>query len=243
MGDHEISALVAALAMAALHLAGQRMTFLSGLPRSAWLSAAGGVSVAYVFVHLLPVLAESQARDAPEVFGFVEHEIFLLGLIGLVVFYGVEHQSLDSRRRRRGADQADCTGAGAFWVSIGSFAVYNGVVGYLLMRPELAETSSLALYTLALGVHFVINDHALREHHQGAYDRVGRWIVAGAVLAGWALSVTIEISGEAIAMILAFLAGGVILNVFKEELPSDRQARLWPFVVAAALYAVLLQAA
>ncbi len=51
-------ALVAALA--AVHLFSGRMRFLSASPRSRWLSAAGGVSVAYVFVHLLPDLAEEQ---------------------------------------------------------------------------------------------------------------------------------------------------------------------------------------
>lgn len=33
---------------------------------------------------------------------------------GLVVFYGVERRSLDSRRRRRSADDADCTRTGVF---------------------------------------------------------------------------------------------------------------------------------
>jgi hypothetical protein len=54
-----LSSLVA-LVLAAVHVFGGRLTFLHDIPRSRWLSAAGGVSVAYVFVHLLPDLAAHQ---------------------------------------------------------------------------------------------------------------------------------------------------------------------------------------
>ncbi|MGV3569905.1 MAG: hypothetical protein ACO1PB_04835 [Ramlibacter sp.] len=43
-----------------VHLAARRMHFLSRSARSAWLSVAGGVSVAYVFPHLLPELHQGQ---------------------------------------------------------------------------------------------------------------------------------------------------------------------------------------
>ena len=45
---------------AAVHLLENRVRFLDGTPRSIWLSIAGDISVAYVFVHLLPELAEGQ---------------------------------------------------------------------------------------------------------------------------------------------------------------------------------------
>ena len=157
-----------------------------------------------------------------------------MALAGLAVFYGVESHTLRSRR-------ADRSGAVAFWLSMASFAVYNAIVGYLLLRGELDEPSALALYTVALGVHFVINDLALREHHLDAYRRTGRWLIAGAVLAGWALGVVATIPERAIALGLAFVGGGVVLNVMKEELPGERQARFLPFVAGAALYALLLQ--
>ncbi len=42
-------------------------------------------------------------------------------------------------------------------------------------------------------------------------------------------------------MIIAFIGGGVVLNVFKEELPGERRARFLPFAAGAAAYAALLQ--
>ena len=51
--DARIS-LVSAILLALAHIFAGKLRFLEGTPRSAWLSAASGVSVAYVFVHLLP---------------------------------------------------------------------------------------------------------------------------------------------------------------------------------------------
>ena len=243
MADQDALALVAALVLAAVHVAGGRLRFLGGIPRSAWLSAFGGVSVAYVFVHLLPELARGQEEIEGEggILGFLEDHVYLMALLGLALFYGVETHSLRSRAARRAATGDDRTHDGAFWLSIGSFAVYNAVIGYLLMRGELEEASALALYTFALAVHFVINDFGLREHHKDAYERVGRWVIAAAVLAGWVVGAVTTISERAIALVVAFIAGGVVLNVLKEELPGERQARFLPFIAGAALYAVLLQ--
>jgi hypothetical protein len=38
------------------------------------------------------------------------------------------------------------------------------------------------------------------------------------------------------------MAGGVILNVLKEELPEERQSKFWAFALGAAIYAALLVA-
>ena len=40
--------------------------------------------------------------------------------------------------------------------------------------------------------------------------------------------------------LFAFLAGGVILNVIKEELPEEQESLFWAFALGAALYTVLL---
>ena len=41
-------------------------------------------------------------------------------------------------------------------------------------------------------------------------------------------------------MLFAFLAGGVIFKVLKEELPEERNSRYWTFAVGLAVYIVLL---
>jgi len=56
-----VAASLLALGFMLIHLLIGRLAFLRAIPRSRWLSAAGGVAVAYVFLHVLPELAEGRA--------------------------------------------------------------------------------------------------------------------------------------------------------------------------------------
>ena len=240
-----VVSLLAVVVLALVHLFAGSRRLLEGTPRSVWLSIAGGVSVAYVFVHLLPDLAEEQEaiREAVgETFSFLEYHIYLVALVGLATFYGLERAAKTSRRRRRGADREDSAGAGVFWLHISSFTVYNALIGYLLLHREQPGLRGLILFAFAMGVHFVVNDYGLREDHKGAYDRIGRWVLAAGILVGWVVGLTFDVSEAALGVLFAFLAGGVIMNVLKEELPEERKSRFWAFALGAALYAAILLA-
>ena len=170
--------------------------------------------------------------------GFLEDHGYLLALLGLVVFYGLERAANASRKQRGGEHEA--TGAGVFWLNIGSFALYNLLIGYLLVRRPEQGLLELVWFAVAMALHFVVNDFGLREHHKDAYTRVGRWVLGVAVLLGWLAGLLGEIPEAALALPLAFLAGGVVLNVLKEELPAERESRFWPFTAGAVVYAALL---
>lgn len=232
------------------HMAPPLLTFVRFVPRSWTLSAAGGVSVSYVFVHLLPEVAEAQAAVAEVsssgVISALEKHAYLAALIGLVMFYGLERAAVTSKHRRSGPDGAgeeDPTSPRAFWLSVVSFAVYNAIIGYLLVRrAEQDSVVELVLFTAAIGFHFIINDLGLRDRHRGRYDRTGRPLLVLAILFGWLVGLVAELSDAAIGLAVAFLAGGIILNVMKEEVPKERQSRFLPFASGAAAYTVLLLA-
>lgn len=235
---------VSFLAMSILllvHLFAGKLRFLSGLPRSRWLSAAGGVAVAYVFVHLLPELNEAQdtiAKATGDILIFLERHVYLMALAGLVIFYGLERMVVKSGRYRNKPEETP--DRGIFWVHIISFAFYNGLIGYLLLYEEDRDMEELILFTVAMGLHFIVNDYALRKHHKEMYRSTGRWVLSGAVLAGWCMGIFVEVSEVVPAILLAFLSGGIILNVLKEELPEERESRFTAFILGTAAYTVLL---
>lgn len=241
MDSTEVTALGAALALTVVHLGAGKVRSLRGIPRSRWLSLAGGISVSYVFVHLLPELQEGQA--AVEETGrlpWLERHVWLLALGGLAVFYGLEHLALSSRRRRQEEAGEDATGPAALWISIVAFGLYNSLIGYLLLHREERGVVALATFAFAMAVHFVVTDFSLQDHHKQGYAAFGRWVVSLALLAGWAVGLVLELSPAAFAVPLAFLGGGVILNVLKEELPTERRSRFLPFLAGASAYAALL---
>lgn len=252
MSPLTFAALLAAVVLALVHVVTPSLRFLAGTPRSAWLSVAGGVSVAYVFVHLLPELAAAEERIARVTEGgtFAERHVYLIALLGLAAFYGLDRLAKTSRSKRRGAPvragrgaggAAEAgTGPGVFWIHTGSFAVYNALIGYLLLHREVMSLGALAFFTVAMALHFVVTDYGLNEDHEAPYRRVGRWVLVAAVAAGFGVGAATGVSEAAIAVLTAFLAGGVILNVLKEEVPSERQSRFWAFAAGMAGYAALL---
>ena len=80
---------------------------------------------------------------------------------------------------------------------------------------------SLGLFGIAMALHFVVNNFGLRKHHWGDYDRVGRWVLAAAILLGWRVGRLAEIDQVAVALLVAFPAGGVVLDVLKTEGPLE----------------------
>lgn len=236
-----IPALIAAILLALMHIYGVRLTFSPSIPRNQWLSVAGGTSVAFVFVHVMPEL--SRGQEAVEgspffVLGFIEQHVYLVALAGLIAFYGVENAV-------KIYTDAEDTGEGnsrhrVFWVHIGMFAVYNGIIGYLILHRETAGTIGLISFAVAMMLHFVVNDHALRERYRRAYHDLGRWLLAASVIAGWTVGVFIDVSEAMVGVLFAFVAGGLILNVLKEELPRERRSKFWAFALGAIVYSGLL---
>ncbi len=243
-GEVLILSALSAVGLAIVHVFAGKLRFLTFKPRSRWLSAAGGVSLAYVFVHVLPDLARSQEELLKLQFGamrFLESHVYLLALTGLLTFYGLERLAKASKTAgiRHGHDS---TSPGVFWLHIGMFGIYNGLIGYLLLHRETPGRLSLLTFFLAMSTHFLVNDHGLRHDHKARYDTYGRWLLSVAVLAGWTVGAATEIHKAAVAAMFGFLAGGVVLNVLKEEIPEERESTFWALVVGAVGYAVLLLA-
>lgn len=232
-----------AIGFASIHVFIGKLRFLDVIPRSRWLSFAGGVAVAYVFLHVLPKLGAHQETlgnaGARNVNLGGERLIYLVALTGLAAFYGLERFLRSSRSWRADGAEASSS-ADPFWIHIGFFAVYNLLIGYLLLHREESGIGPLVVYFVAMSLHFVTNDFGLREDHRGRYDTIGRWVIAAAAVLGWLIGLTIEVPGPAVGLLFAFLAGGVVLNVLKEELPEERQSRFWPFALGAGAYALLL---
>lgn len=252
------TSLAASALLAMVHLGVSGLHRLSARPRRYALSLGGGTAVAYVFLHLLPELQQHQgeveeATDA--VLGWLDRHVYLLALLGLTLFYGLERLALRARRGRSGeadaapddADDTDepeetdqQTGAATFWLSMSGFTIYNALIGYLLVEQAGRGLGPLLLLTLAMALHFLVNDYALREHHQARYRRTGRWVLSAAVLAGTVLGLVGTVPPLVVSLLVAVLAGGVVLNVLKEELPAARESSFGAFLLGAAGYTGLL---
>lgn len=218
-----------ALLIALVHLEGWRLTFLGSIPRSRYLSAAGGSAVAYVIVHLLPELAE-RAQHSAEIPGHPAVP-WLVTLGGFCLFYALDR--LATTARTRIAESIP------FLAHLCTFAAYNGIVGYLLVTSQYDRQEFIA-FVVAVVLHSLVVEQGLTNDHPHLYRKFGRWVLAVSLVAGVLAAVTLPPSRAVFGLLFAFIAGGILLNVMREELPRERESRLGAFLCGAAGYAALL---
>lgn len=248
-----VGALLIALLLAGLHLAAPRLRTVPGVSERATGSFAGGLAVAYVFLHLLPELAEGNEALAEALSDTLEHTpltelgIFLVALAGFSAFYGLERlaerhgdQAVEPERVASGAPRRN---AGVYWVHLGSFMVYNALITYTMALRLRTGIAFAVLFTVAMGLHFVLTDRGLEEHYPRRFPATGRVALAGALVGGWVLSALFApTTALVVALLTALLSGSILLNVFKEEIPSARGASFRWFLIGLTLYAGLLAA-
>lgn len=239
-----LATLPAVLVFIAVFLAGERVHPLRGVikDRRAILSFSAGMSIAYVFVRMMPelhgareLLVESAPGRAPLPFEGIG--IYFVALVGFLCFYGL------SRLRPAPADatEADASGeAGSASIHIAGLAAYVGLMSYLLVRDAADSVAATALYTLAFGGHFLALDHSLREDHGDAYRHRGRWVMAGSCLLGWLLGVAVVLPELGLSLLVAFISGGVIMTNTLMELDEGRDGRFLPFAAGSLLYGLVL---
>ena len=235
--------LILAIALALVHGFAARLPIFLLIPRFRWTSFAGGVSLGYVFLEIFPELSHIQEElQHSEILmiQFLENHVYIMALIGLIVFYGLNFLALRTKSLKQSTSEVEQDSSAIFWIHISAFAILNFIIGYLMQ--DLSEHSLIAciLFFIAVALHFFIMDDNLREHQQSLYDKQGRWFLVGAIILGTSIGQVAHLNEAAIGLVWSFLAGSIILNVLKRELPDEKETCFGSFIVGAILFTVLL---
>lgn len=162
-----------------------------------------------------------------------------MALAGVLFFYGIE-KAIIKFEKKNASDEDMAIEDDIFWWHIAIFAAFNIVIGYYFHHElEVNGTSSFFTF-IALGFHFLINDYSLLQHHEKMYEGTGRWIMAGAVVVGWLIGAVFTIPDMISSALFALLAGAIVVNSFKEELPEDKESNYGFFFTGAIAYTILL---
>jgi hypothetical protein len=242
----EIGPLAAALVFSAIFLFGSDILIPASVRRHRRkvLSFGAGVTIAYVFVHLLPeleaareVLARNEARMA---LPFSELRVYLAALIGFMLFYGLEHLVAWSGNHGDSAATPGEENHPGRLIHVGGFLVYVWLAGYLAVRSLEEGTTRIALYAVALGLHFLSLDFSFFREYGAWYKRSARYLFALAPLAGWAVGIFVGFTTFFTTALLGFLSGGIIMNAIVSELPKEKEGRLLYFLGGGVFYTALL---
>ena len=203
-----------------------------------WASVGGGAGLAYLFVHLMPELTSggetiSQAAGMQSYLpsALTESLLFLVVLLGVLIPYGLGVIST----------QKPSTLQWAGIIRLGLFGLVSYLYAYSL--PSLLTTgfSYGILYTVAISAHVLLADRTLAQNHPKAFRQRFRWIGSFALVAGVIHAAVLHpISDLALATATAFIGGGLLISVFREELPNAKQSRLGWFFMGLLSMTILL---
>lgn len=204
--------------------------------RQRLISSCAGVALAYVFLHLLPELGQMQqellehlGEDRPNVW-FREH-LYVLALIGLLGFQLVDTFS----RRRESTETPTLADRG----EIGFFSLYAALIGYLIMENAELDRPIL-LITVALGAHFFGTDLDLAERYRRLFVTRSCYVLAAATIVGMIVAMVSQVNDAGIMIGYAVLAGGLLINTLRTELPEPAKVRNLYVLFGAAGYSALM---
>jgi hypothetical protein len=240
-----VPTLIAAIVFAMIFLFGRTLRLPARIARHhrKVISFAAGMSVAYVFLHLLPELETASAAFLKETQDLnllaPAFRVYLAAMLGFMLFYGLSHMVAWSHSRDAGQPLPE-RGGPVFALNLAGFAFYVWMTSYLLVRNIEEGRIPIVLYAVAMGAHFLTVDHALRHEHGRPYERAGKTILALASMAGWGLGCAMELPKTFVITLVGFISGGVIMNSMIMELPRESEGRFWFFLAGGGAYAALL---
>ena len=210
-----------------LHFSERYLNLSAKNPRSKLLSFAGGATVTYVFIYLLPELAHyndviKEHISSGNWLTFFEDYTYTLALVGLLVYYGLDLLVTPTKGKKDAEPEK-----GLFILHLTSFIFYNLIIGYIFAIEDFQNIWAKTLYFVALGFHFIATDHTLKEIHEEDYDKFGRWFLVTAILLGWLTGILFNLSEIFAAVGISLLAGGLLLNTFKEEIDEGKSNNFW----------------
>lgn len=233
------------IGFAIVHIYTNYIKFLSREPKNRLMSLVSGGSIAYVFLHLVPELTHYQevAEQAKlaDWMENLEYVTYLATLIGIAFFYGINQLSEKSQEHNKRKKNMTRPSKSIFALEISAFAMYNMLIGYLLVELSGELIIDYVIYFIVFSFHFIANNRILHLTHEDLYTKAGRWILAVSVFIGWLIYQLAPTSDLVIAFFSAFLTGGVVLNIMNDELPDEKNSSFPSFLLGLIFIAVLLQ--
>ena len=234
--DHEISestrldlALAVAITLAIVHLLGAPLRRLVRKKEAIVSSCGGGMAIAYVFLQLLPELDKGHH--------LVGIAIYFVVLIGFILFYTLEcHLPL-----RGSKETSEHSSRSVLYMHIIISWIYNWLIIYTIPEQLQVSIPHAAVGIIAIGMHLSYNYHILGLRYAREFDSWGRYVLASAPLAGWVANILAEPGSAVVSdLLIASLAGAILHNVLKDELPDSQRSSFRWFVTGVLIYASLL---
>ena len=203
-------------------------------------SFSSGLAVAYVMITLIP---EYQVFNGQVTFGWIN--AYKLSLLGLIVFKGIQHYCLlIAKKNAKAMGEWDFVKTRqeeklfGFRVSTVVFSIYASLI--LLTLPyqlgHLHGPADKLLYLFTFVMHLGFNVIGLYEENERHFRKLVPPVVFSLLSASLVLTLFNVLPTALLLGSLSILAGIILYNVFKNELPSAESSSYAWFAVGVILF-------
>lgn len=203
--------LLVALILGAAHIVAPRVKGLIKYPERQQ-AFGGGLSVAYVFLHLIPSLDASDSVVGPR--------IYFVALLGFVAFCGLDVMFQPPKH-------AHPTKYHAY---LSTFFLYDGLLVFTL-GLNLPPTPILTLvFALSLALDVLNTDLEMQDDFGERFVKRGRWVLLAGVALGYGFSLVRRPDPVVIDLVTAGLAGFMMFHTNNEVFPVSRNNKFPAFL-------------
>ncbi|MBT8470544.1 MAG: hypothetical protein KJN97_17490 [Deltaproteobacteria bacterium] len=198
--------LLVALILGAAHIIAPRVKGLIKYPERQQ-AFGGGLSVAYLFLHLIPSLDASNAVVGPR--------IYFVALLGFVAFYGLDVMFQPPKH----------THPTKYHAYLLVFFIYDALLVFTLglnLPPTLILT---LVFALSLALDVLNTDLEMQDEYGARFVKWGRWVLLAGVAIGYGLNLVRRPHPVVIDLVTAALAGFMMYHTSNGVFPVSRNKK------------------
>lgn len=212
-----------ALMLCVVNLTLPSWRILRGKKHPPILSVSAGTALAYVFLVLLPKLAEiqSQIQAAANMSVFPgKDQVYLAALAGMTILLFLARKDLAG-----GVKTGTRWSPGVMLVAV-IFGLYNAQIGYFLGDwPFTGVFASLAVGGV-FALHLTGINYHIWHYYPQHYLQHFRVIFSLFMLLGWLAAVLTDRLYGVMLVSTAFIAGAIIMTAIREEIPARESVHM-----------------
>ncbi len=212
------------------------LTIASRKMHSIIFSIGNGIALSYVFLDVLPKLAQSDrivSRTLQGILPYVERHAYVMALFGFLFFYFVQKQERSGVRKKHTNPLISLTCL--------SYSLFQFLVGYAVADKNDPEVQPLILFTLSISLHFFTSDYTFfPQAGESVKQRYIQTVLILFLFSGWFIGSMYMIPKASIALVSAFIGGGVIMNVIGHEIPEEKPNSSISFLMSTIGYSIIL---
>jgi zinc transporter ZupT len=229
-----VIAIISVFILSAIHPASAALAS-KGLIRKRTVSFCAGIALAYLFIHLLPELSKLQSdlldiKGRSRHFQWFEEHVYIIALAGLLFF-----QIVDNIGRNKESKKYTFS----FRIETIFFALYSALISYLIIKTVEFNQPTI-LITIAFLAHFFGTDIDLTERYEKAFAKRGCYTLSIATIAGMVMAIVSPVSEIVYISIFSFLAGGILINTLRTELPEPQKVKSAFLLLGTIIYTILI---